>query len=204
MSMFHKWLSVLLLLAGVSHPTGSAIADRAVSEPKGMSVNIEASSDDFTFIDSRMTETATAAVLFGIIGAGINSSINADEDRIKAKPFLSTANAIELEDILKSSIKGVLEKRGYLFEEDHVTNLSLEVKSWGISRTSFEKTDFAPFLVIDVELADGRKTRWEERMKESATDTYELQDMTPDVFDKEMRALAVKTGKRIAYEILYP
>ena len=202
--MFHKWLSVLLLLAGVTHPTGLAFADRAVSEPKGMSVNIEASPDDFTFIDSRMTETATAAVLFGIIGAGINSSINADEDRIKAKPFLSTANAIELEDILKSSIKGVLEKRGYLFEEEHVTNLSLEVKSWGISRTSFEKTDFAPFLVIDVELAEGRKVHWEERMKESATDTYELQDMTPDVFDKEMRALAVKTGKRIAYEILYP
>ena len=203
-SKFRKTLSALIVAVGVSQISGAALADRATTDLKPISVDIEASFDDFTLIDARMTETATAAVLFGVIGAGINSGINADQDRKKAAHYVPTAQEIDLAEILQSSILSVLEKRGYASQSGSDFNLSLEVKRWGLSRTSFEDSNFAPFLVIDVELADGRELKWEERMKESATDTYALPDMTPELFDQEMRALTVKTGKRIAYEILYP
>ena len=99
-----------------------------------LSLSVDESDSHFMIVYERMGETATAAVFAGIIGAGINSAINADQDAALARPYLAAANALPLRDIIENSIRSTLEAKGMgltdAAEASHL--LRVEIKDWGL------------------------------------------------------------------------
>lgn len=172
-------------------------------EIKSLSVSSEDSPGNFTVIDSRMQETATAAVLGGLIGAGINSAINKDEDDQKAERFVEAAEAVDVKALVTASIIETLEARDFPLSDPSSHKLAIEIKDWGLTRISFREPQASVFLTVRVVLNQDRKVIWDSHVKESGASKELLADITPEEFSDQITALARKTGKRIAYEIIY-
>lgn len=172
-------------------------------EISALSVAADASAGDFMVIDSRMEETATAAVIGGLIGAGINAAINKDEDDKKAQPFQQAAAALDLANLVESAIAETLEKRGFPVADPASHQLVIEIKDWGLSRISFSEPQSSVFLKVHVTMKQGRTLVWDTYVKESGVEAAYLADISPEAFSEQITALAGKTGKRIAYEIIY-
>jgi hypothetical protein len=170
---------------------------------RSLSVSAEESPGNFMVVDSRMEETATAAVIGGLIGAGINSAINKQEDDRKAGPFLQTAATLDIAGLVEAAILETLEKRGFPVTEPASHALVIEVKDWGLSRVSFSEPKSSVFLKVHVTMKDGRTAVWDTYIKESGTEAAFLADISPEAFAEQITALAGNTGKRIAYEIIY-
>lgn len=154
-------------------------------------------------IDSRMTETSTAAVFAGMIGAAVNSAVNANEDEDKADRYRAAAGQLQLGSILEKAITETLEKRNFSLSDQGSHQLTVEVKDWGLTRISFHQPQASVFLKVHVVMRDGRKVVWDTHMKESGSKAALLADISSEDFAEQITALANKTGKRIAYEIIY-
>jgi len=172
-------------------------------EIKSLSVSADESAGNFTVIDSRMQETATAAVLGGLIGAGINSAINKDEDDRKAERFAEAAKAVDIQALVTASIIETLEARDFPLADPSSHKLAIEIKDWGLTRISFREPEASVFLTVRVVLNKDRTVFWDTHVKESGASKELLVDITPEEFSEQITALARKTGKRIAYEIIY-
>lgn len=171
-----------------------------------LQINVDGSDGNFMVIHSRMSETATAAVFAGVIGAAINSGINASEDSDRAKPFLETAETLELEQILTNSLTETLTKKGVVIASDgeaasHI--LKVEIKDWGLIKIAFDDNRVSTFMKLQLTMRDGKKLIWDVYQKENGKAARVLSDFTPELFTSEMEALAAKSGKRVAYEIIY-
>lgn len=154
-------------------------------------------------IDSRMTETSTAAVFGGLIGAAVDSAVNASQDEDKADRYRAAASQLQLGSILEKAITDTLEKRNFSLSDQGSHLLSVEVKDWGLARISFHQPQASVFLKVHVVMRDGRKVVWDTHMKESGSKAALLADISSEDFAEQITALANKTGKRIAYEIIY-
>ena len=86
--MFRKIILATAAMAVATVPGWADDKERLGDFPiDSLSISVEDDDADLTVIYSRMEETATAAVLFGIVGSAINSGINADEDAGRADLF---------------------------------------------------------------------------------------------------------------------
>lgn len=186
-----------------------AVAERLETITPGpidsLSIEMKPGNGTFMVVDSRMQETATAAVLAGIIGATINSAVNAEEDANKAKPFQQAADSLDVAGLVETALRKTLEGKDFPIADQGLAShdLTLEIKDWGLSRVSFEKNDVAVFLKVAVVMKNGKTKTWDVYLKESGRSSGTLYEITPETFSEDMQKLASKTGKRIAYEIIY-
>lgn len=160
----------------------------------------------FGVVDSRMEETATATVFFGLIGGAINSGINADEDAKKAAPFVEAASKIQFAPIMNERMGATLTAKGFSLAEgekgaSHA--LTVEIKEWGLTRTAFDDPKLTPFIRLHVVMKGGKKAVWDTYLKDSAGRSGLLPEFTSEILVQEIEALAAKMGERIAYEIIY-
>jgi hypothetical protein len=160
----------------------------------------------FGVVDSRMEETATATVFFGIIGGAINSGINADEDAKKAAPFVEAASKIQFAPIMDERISATLAAKSYVLAEGEKAAshaLKIEIKEWGLTRTAFDDPRLTPFIRLHAVMKGGKKVVWDTYLKDSAGRSGLLPEFTSEILVQEIEALAAKMGERIAYEIIY-
>lgn len=172
-------------------------------EISALSVTSDDSAGNFMVVDSRMQETSTAAVIGGVIAASINSAINKEEDDRKAQPFLQAAAALDLATLVEAAITETLSKRGVPLSDPGSHQLTIEIKDWGLTRVSYREPQSVVFLKVHVTMKQGRTFVWDTYVKESGVDSALLGSITPEAFTEQTTALAQKTGKRIAYEIIY-
>ena len=173
---------------------------------ESLEISMKDGNGTFMVVDSRMGETGTAAVLGGIIGASINSAINGDEDRKKAVAFQAAASQIDVAGLVETALRDTLASKAFpIADNEHLAShvLSLEVKDWGLTRLAFDQYEMATFLKVSVVMKRGRTEVWDVYVKESGRPLGYLSEVTPESFSADMQKLAKKTGKRIAYEIIY-
>lgn len=205
---------IRIILALLLWSTGASLCLQAQAERQetlapgpidSLDIEMKSGQGNFMVIDARMRETATAAVFGGIIGASINSAVNADQDADAARPFEEAANGIDVAGLVEASLRKTLAAKDFPMADAGAAShiLTLEVKDWGLSRVSFEKAEVAVFLKVSVVMKNGKTTTWDAYVKEAGRPSGYLSEMTPERFSEDMKTLAAKTGKRIAYEIIY-
>ncbi len=171
-----------------------------------LNVSVDDADSKFMVVYERMGETGTAAVLGGIIGAGINSAINADQDAGLAEPYKVAASALDLKEIVESNIRSTLEAKGIdpNTAPDVASHLlRVEIKDWGLLRTSFEGTELSTFMKLHLVMRDGKVKVWDVYQKEVGKQADIIENITPETLSAAMEKLAAKSGKRVAYEIIY-
>lgn len=200
----------LLLLIATAHVSSTANADNNETLDNfpidALHVLVDRDDSEFTVIYSRMEETATAAVAFGLIGAAINSSINDGEDEERAERFAETAAAIDVSALIESEILARLESKEIPMASDEASAshvLKVEVKEWGLRKIAFHEDEMITFIRMRLTVRDGKKLVWEKWHKQSGKEEILFDDYTVEAFDTNMRKLAKRVGKRIANEIIY-
>lgn len=177
---------------------------------QSLTVRVDETDSEFNVIDSRMDETATAAVFFGMVGAVINSADNNAEDSEKAEPLRPTAGNIDLDGLILRAVNERLASRNSVAlapapgEASHT--LLIEIGDWGlIRRAQRPDTSMRAFLKLNISLLDARGRRvWGQQREHSVSQMVaELSAFTPDIFQAEMESLAVRAGYQVANRVIY-
>jgi len=175
-----------------------------------LAVRIDETDSEFTVVDSRMDETATAAVFFGLIGASINSATNNAEDDAKEAPLRPTAAAIDLDTIIAEAITTRLSSSGAIAlastSENASNTLVAEIGEWGLARRAQgADKSMRAFLKMNIRLVDARnRALWGPQREHSIGQmSAELTAFTPDVFRTEMETLAARAGRAVANHLIY-
>jgi hypothetical protein len=183
-----------------------ALADIGISS---IAVDVAADDSNFTVIDSRFDETATAGALLGVLGASINSGINAGEDDKKADPFRAGAAGIDLAAILRGSAGETLAARANPpvaeSRADASHSLIIEIHNWGLIRASRDDPRLRAFLNLSWKITDAKGRTVFEKKRENAVapELRPLSDHSDETLKADIEALAAKTGALIAYQIIY-
>jgi len=172
-------------------------------------VETSASDSNFTVIDSRFDETATAGVLFGVLGSSINSGINAGEDDAKADVFRAGAEAIDLSGILTASAVGTLAARAQppvapsKADASHI--LLIEIRNWGLTRAARDDPRLRTFLNLTWKVLDQNGDVLFEKKRENAVapTLRRLEEFDDATLKTEIETLAQKAGAQITYQIIY-
>jgi hypothetical protein len=172
-------------------------------------VELSASDSNFTVIDSRFDETATAGVLLGVVGASINSSINASEDDKKADAFRAGAATIDLAGVISGSATETLMARGTPTVAPSKTDAShvllIEIRNWGLGRAAKDDPRLRTFVNLTWKVLDGKgKVVFEKERENSVAPTLRrLEEFNDEILKSEVETLAKKAGRQIAYQIIY-
>ncbi|HXI87982.1 MAG TPA: hypothetical protein VNH64_11020 [Parvularculaceae bacterium] len=176
---------------------------------KSLFVDVSDQDSKFTVVDARMDETQTAAVLFGLVGGAVNSASNAASDNKKADRFRQASADIDLKSILLETANETLASHGdppLADDRAHASHtLEIAIHDWGLQRTSHENQQMRVFLKLSLKIVDAKnRVVWEKKHENAVgDDTAELEAFTPDRLKTDMEALAQKSGKFIANEIIY-
>lgn len=173
-----------------------------------LATRVDDEDKEFEVIFSRMDETATAAVFFGIIGAVANSADNNAEDAERAEPYLAMADSIDLQGLIAAALNERLASRNPvpLAAEGASHTLLVEIGEWGlIRRAQLPDTQMRAFLKVNLSLLDSRGRRvWGPQREHSVGQlSAELQDLPPDVLRAEIEELARRAGVQAANRIIY-
>lgn len=190
---------------------GSKAGQQQLSELALSTIAIEVSDSDsnFTVIDSRFDETATAAVLFGVVGAAANSAANAAEDDKKADALRGDAEKAAIRDILADSLVRSLSKpNGLAVETDSASaahRLRVEIHNWGLIRVSREDQRMRTFLNLSVQILDPKGgVVWEKKRENSVGQTMAaFEEWSGERLVGEMESLARKAGEYVGNQIVY-
>lgn len=211
--MQHSWFVALATLATVVLAP-SANAQR-VTELRGipiesLAIDVRDGDGEFNVIDARMDETATAAVLFGMVGAVANSVDNNVDDQRAAEPYRDAAAGIDLETLIQAALTERLQARNAVplaaSPESASHTLVVEFGDWGLMRRA-QRPDMAvrTFLKLNLSIVDARGRRvWGIQRDHSVGQTaLALQSYPSDLFKTEMEALAASAGQQVANRIIY-
>lgn len=199
------------LYASLAPPVFGAPKTELKDIPIGsLAYRVNAAPEKFTVIDSRMDETATAAVLFGIVGATLNSAANNSEDQAKAAPLAATAASLDLAKLIGQSLRERLASRGTIVLADAPESAShilvLAIGEWGLVRRA-QKPDplMRTFLKLNMSIEDRKaRTVWGPQREHTIGQlNAELGAFTPEIFKAEMENLATNVGQQIANKINY-
>lgn len=160
----------------------------------------------FQVVDARFEENATAVVFFGLIGGMVNSGINGSADTDKAEPYMAVVETLEPGRILNDQVGATLTARGFPLaaaEKGASHTLRIEIKEWGLTRTSMRDDRLTTFIRLHVVMKQGNKVVWDTYFKDSSSRAATLPDMTNEMLVEDIESLAAKLGERIAYEIIY-
>jgi hypothetical protein len=214
--------SVLIALAAAAVSISAAVAAPASENAKkgeqvalssisftSIAFETSAADSNYTVIDSRFDETAAAGALFGLLGASLNSGINAGEDNEKADRFREAAAKIDLVGIITKSVNDMLTARAdppvaaSREEASHV--LHIEIRNWGLIRSAKDDPRLRGFINLSWKIldADG-KTVFEKKRENAVSPTLRpLDEYTNELLTADIETLAAKTGPLIAYQIVY-
>ena len=164
---------------------------------------------EFTVIDARMDETATAGVFFGLVGAIANSAVNGAQDAELADRWRATAAELDLSGIIYNSFLETLSADESVTLSDDKKQaghrLEIALKDWGLIRRNRESGEMRAFINVNVVMKTNRgRTTW--RSYPNRVGKFisaDLDDFTDEVFRRELTTLARKIGQNIAYEIIY-
>lgn len=173
-----------------------------------LATSVDDEDREFEIIFSRMDETATAAVFFGIIGAVANSAANNAEDDERAAPYLLTAEAIDLDGIVANALNERLAARipELLASEGASHTLLVEIGEWGlIRRASLPDTQMRAFLKLNISLLDARGRRvWGPQREHSVGQlSADMAEFTPEIMRTEIEQLAARAGHQVANRVIY-
>ncbi len=174
-----------------------------------IAVETSAADSNYTVVDSRFDETATAGALFGVLGASISSGINAGEDNKKADRFREAAAKIDLAGIINKSSSDLLAARAdpplARSKEEASHALLIEVRNWGLIRSTQDDPRLRVFLNLTWKVLDAEGNLVFEKKRENAVGpTLRLLDeYTNEILTAEIETLAAKAGPLIAYQIVY-
>jgi hypothetical protein len=203
-------LAFALLILGAPSPLAQPSADLGDVEIQSLSLQIDDEDSAFTVVDSRMDETGTAAVFFGLIGATINSIDNNSEDDAKAEPLKATAEALDVPNLVMQALRARLEARGGVelagTPDGASHTLIVEIGEWGlVRRASRPSTEMRTFLKLTLRMVDARNRAAWGPQRENSIGPFnaELAEFTPEVFQSEMEALAVRAGEHVANLLIY-
>lgn len=179
-------------------------------EITALSISVSEEHAEFEVIDARMDETATAAVLFGMVGAVINSADNNLEDQRKAEPLAPTASSIDLDGLILQALTERLVSRDAAplatSPEEASNTLLVEIGEWGlVRRAQRPDTAMRAFLKLNISVLDarGRRMYGPQRMHSIGQMSADLSEFTPEVFRAEMESLAARAGQQVANQIIY-
>lgn len=214
--------ALLSVAAAIAHPVGAyahaaaatssaSIDNQTLSGITFENIAVETSSHDsnYTVVDARFNETATAGALFGIVGAGISSGVAAGQDDQKADRLRETARAIDLAGILTNSASAVLAQQSnpaVADSKDAASHLlRIEIRNWGLIRAERDDPRLRTFLNLTWRILDRNgETVFEQKRQNAVTSTLRpLDQFTDEIFTSEMESLAAKAGQQIAYQIIY-
>ena len=212
---FSGWLKGACTLFGITLSIfflSFLSADAASTEISSLSLDIDTQSAQFTVIDERMDETATAAVFFGLIGAAINSGANASADAERAKPMRETAENFDPKNSLEAALIETFRANGKIAvvpsgEKSSAAILNVELKQWGLRRKSRDTRVMLPFVEADIQLIpSGKRTPiLEKRDTFVGKDARPLSEFQNDqkLLKKEIEHLFYDAGRSIAYQVIY-
>lgn len=206
--------SVAFSAAALGAPDSTSAKKRETVELSSISftsivVETSAADSNYTVVDSRFDETGTAGALFGMLGASINSGINASEDNEKADRFREAAAKIDITGIISKSASDLLSARANPplapSKEEASHTLLIEIRNWGLIRADKEDPRLRVFLNASWKVLDAKGDVVFEKKRENAVGPTlrPLDEFTNEIFTAEMEALAAKTGPLIAYQIVY-
>ncbi|NHK27293.1 hypothetical protein FF098_005195 [Parvularcula flava] len=176
---------------------------------KALHVEMEDAVGNYTVINERMDETATAAVLFGVAGAVVNSAQNNAQDNETADIWRGTAEGLEIGALIEAALLAKLTSSNSVSLTDDANaashKLVIDLQDWGLTRRSKDSEELRAFINVNVKVLDEKdRTIWRDYPnrvgKFSSTNTL---DFTDEVFASELEELARKTGESIAYGIIY-
>lgn len=201
--------SFSVVLAGNAVAKSNAATDIGAISFESVYVETSASDSNFTVIDSRFDETAAAGVFFGLLGASINSGINAGEDDKKADIFRAGAEEIDLAGILTASASQTLAARAEppsaptKADASHI--LLIEIRNWGLIRAAKDDPRLRTFLNLTWKVLDKKGAILFEKKRENAiaSTSRRLDEFDDATLKEEVESLAQKAGAQIAYQIIY-
>lgn len=205
-------IAVAPAVAGADTPKSGARGKAATLSSVALSkLTVETSSSDsnYTVVDSRFDETGTAGALFGIVGASVNSGINAAEDGKKADRFREAAAKIDLAGFLTRSAAerlGAQDNPALATAKAEASHaLVIEIHNWGLIRAARDDPRMRSFLNVSWKILDAKDSVVFEKSRENAVSPTlrALGDFTDEILTTEMETLASKTGQQIAYQIIY-
>ncbi len=176
------------------------------------SLAVRLSDEDASFevIDKRMDETATAAVMFGLIGAAVSSAHTAAQDEETAEPLVATAESIDLDGIISQAITERLQARNTVplaASADEASNILLvEIGEWGlVRRAQLPDLNMRAFIKLNISVLDarGRRLFGPQRVHSIGQRTGPMADFTPETFQAEIETLAARAGQQVANTIIY-
>lgn len=206
-------LSLILLFSVVSgklaHAAPPAQKQLGEIELGVLQIEVADSDSNFTVIDARYDETATAAVLFGLVGAAANSAANASADDNKADTLRAGAMEIELSKLIAEELARTLGMRpefSLTTDAGAAANvLSVEVHNWGLIRVSRDDQRMRAFLNLSFKILDPKRRVLFEKKRENSVgqDMAPFPEWTDSRLKTESERLAKKAGQYIANQIIY-
>lgn len=177
------------------------------------SIVVESSAADsnYTVIDERFDETSAGGLLFGggMLGAALNSGLNAGQDNTKADRFREAAAKIDIAGIITKSANDLLTSRANPpvapSKEEASHTLLIKIHNWGLIRADQEDPRLRAFLNLSWEVLDAKGDAVFEKKRENAVGPTlrPLDEYTNEILTAEMEMLAAKAGPLVAYQIIY-
>lgn len=178
-------------------------------EIRTLFVEVSDHDSNYTVVDARMDETATAAVFFGVLGAAASSAGAASSDDKKADTLRDAAAKIDLKSLITEAVVSTLSSRGGApLASDRAGashTLVIDIRNWGLLRRSQEDNLMRAFLNLTLSLEDekGRVVWKKERDNHVSQEADVFEAFTEERFTREMEMLAEKSGQYVAYQIIY-
>ncbi|MFZ5618173.1 MAG: hypothetical protein ACOZAA_12735, partial [Pseudomonadota bacterium] len=172
-------------------------------------IDVDDHDSNFTVVDARYDETATAAALFGLAGAALNSAANASQDDAKADTLRSAAKAIDIKGILERNLTETLGRRGELdikTEKSAATHaIVVGIHNWGLSRMDRDDKRMRTFLNLSIRILDAKgHVVWEKTRENSVGQNPRLfEEFNSERLTSDMETLAAKAGQYIGNQINY-
>ena len=174
------------------------------------------SRDKFDVLYHRVESTATGAVIFGLIGAGIEEGVRSNKDKEKKSQILEHMDNPSCNKKFLSSLQKKLTDKGYESklvkdgDNNNVTenDLLLEVKTnlCGFKMVDTTADKVAAFINFSADLKkDGKSIPFDENYTFTGKKSYSFhQLLDSDVnLDNEFEDVLVRAGKRLANKVIY-
>lgn len=170
---------------------------------------------DFDIFFHRSQTTTTAAVLGGLIGAGIETGVSKSKDSNLENDLIEQTGEIICHEDLIHAFKqkltaddkfSVVQEEALSENSNHLT-LILSIKDCGYKLTNQENNMLSAFVSFKAKIKQSKSTtiNFDESFMIKSSQHHHLNDLliNADTVTKEMHDLLEKAGKRLANKIIY-
>jgi len=179
-------------------------------------INIHVTSTGkFDVLFHRAQSTATGAILFGLIGAGVQQSIESGKDTGMKKTVLKLVEDASCKSRLIKSLTEKLEQNGYKTNviqkkrlsksEKNNTVLGLKIIRCGYRLVNSSTKKMSAFVEFKATLKDKKREIYKNKFLIKSKQHYLFQDLLDDIhkINDELDTVLKKAGARLANKIIY-